>query len=84
MRFKAKLAPEHVQLLSNLIGPISKLAPSSSSATAATTTIGGGDADVHSSFLASPPAAARPAEVAATEMAAAGAGPAREYRASPS
>ena len=50
MRFKAKLAPEHVQLLSNLIGPISKLAPSSSSSSAATTTIGGGgDADVSGS-----------------------------------
>mmetsp|Transcript_12770 Transcript_12770/g.26403 ORF Transcript_12770/g.26403 Transcript_12770/m.26403 type:complete len:423 (+) Transcript_12770:243-1511(+) len=31
MRFKAKLAPEHVSLLYNLIGPISRLAPSSSS-----------------------------------------------------
>ena len=51
MRFKAKLAPEHVQLLSNLIGPISKLAPSSSSAssTSAPSTIGGGDSDVHGS-----------------------------------
>ena len=29
MRFKAKLAPEHVALLYNLIGPISRLAPSS-------------------------------------------------------
>ena len=52
MRFKAKLAPEHVQLLSNLIGPISKLAPSSSSsasASAAPSTRTGGDSDVHGS-----------------------------------
>ena len=51
MRFKAKLAPEHVALLSNLIGPISKLAPSSSSSSSASapSTLTGGDSDVHGS-----------------------------------
>mmetsp|Transcript_22855 Transcript_22855/g.65949 ORF Transcript_22855/g.65949 Transcript_22855/m.65949 type:complete len:290 (+) Transcript_22855:225-1094(+) len=51
MRFKAKLAPEHVQLLSNLIGPISKLAPSSSSSSASAPTATGGEHDVSGSLL---------------------------------